>query len=107
MSLLPSHRLLIAPTRRPHLSPSHPRAAGLAAVALTAVAAPTHGEHGVAVGVQTMPRAKTVDEPILSSHAQHPSHNNPADDRTDDFAPAAQMMSSLHSGQGSKNDDFR
>jgi hypothetical protein len=54
------------------LSPPHSLPAGGAAIALASVAAATQSKHGVAVGVETPARAKSVNRRCLcSSHSRH------------------------------------
>jgi hypothetical protein len=72
----------------PHLLP-----AGGAAIALSAVATATQSKHGVASRIQTSARAKTLAGLISCPFLPLSQNKQYADDRTDDWAPSAPIMS--------------
>ena len=73
------------------------------AIAPASVAATTQSKDGIAVGVETPARAKSVYRRCLcSSHSLATIPHR--DDRTDDGAFGAMML--LASGKGPKNHDF-
>jgi len=86
-----------------YLSPPHSLPAGVTAITVASVAATTQSKDGIAVGVETPARAKSVYRRCLcSSHSLATIPHR--DDRTDDGAFGAMIL--LASGKSPKNDDF-
>jgi hypothetical protein len=82
MRRLARRRCLVAAAGPSHLSLAHPIPTGITAVALAAVAAPTHRKDGAAVRVLASARAQAVNGSWLCPiHSNH--YKSEADDRTD------------------------